>query len=199
MNEELNLLFRIIAIFLFFARIAVWRLEEKRTVVVKPITRYTFRSFDYRTVSRLAISLLHLIVLLQLFGWEVFTITQNILVFQMIGIFIAIVAFTIGVMARKELGANWAHATDYQIKRKHELVTTGIYHYIRHPIYTSISLFIIGCELVALSYLFIPLSVILFVASYFQAAKEEHILKEHFGKQYVAYAKRSKMLLPYLF
>lgn len=119
--------------------------------------------------------------------------------FQTIGICLAIIAFAIGVMTRRELGGNWAHASDYQIKKKHELITTGVYRYIRHPIYTSISLFIVGCELVALSYLFLPLLLIVFAASYIQAKKEEKILLDHFGNTYKAYMMHSSMLLPYIF
>lgn len=197
--EKLDIAFRATAILLFFARIIIWRLEEKRTDKVKPIARLTFKSLDYRTGARLAIGLIHLILFLQLLGLQILPITQNTLLFQMVGICIALLAFTIGVMARKELGTNWAHASDYQIKKKHELVTTGIYRYIRHPIYTSISLFIVGCELVALSYLFLPLLCVLLFTSYIQAKKEEKILLEHFGVEYKSYTKRSSMLLPYIF
>lgn len=197
--EKLDIVFRIIAIALFFARIGIWRLEEKRTIKAKPIARLTFKSLDYRTGARLAIGLVHLILLLQLFDLSILPITHNTIVFQLVGICLAVTAFAVGVMARKELGSNWAHASDYQIKKKHELVTSGVYRYIRHPIYTSMSLFIVGCELVALSSLFLPLGFLLFFMSYVQAKKEEKILLGHFGEKYEVYRSHSKMLFPYIF
>ncbi|MBI5452967.1 isoprenylcysteine carboxylmethyltransferase family protein [Candidatus Gottesmanbacteria bacterium] len=105
----------------------------------------------------------------------------------------------ISVSARRVLGTNWAHAAEYQIKKDHELVTSGIYKYIRNPIYTGLVIAITGAELVAKSYLFIFFALFGFWVAYIQAKREEKILQEHFGKEYSDYMKKSKTLIPFIF
>ena len=96
------------------------------------------------------------------------------------------------------IGSNWTHAAEYQIKKNHELVTTGIYSYIRHPIYTGFFLMIVGAELIVGSYLFFLFFVGLIFIHLFQARKEEKILLEKFGMRYRIYMKKTKMFIPYL-
>ncbi|MBI4096811.1 MAG: isoprenylcysteine carboxylmethyltransferase family protein [Candidatus Levybacteria bacterium] len=117
---------------------------------------------------------------------------------QVIGFCISLIGILIAVAGRKELGANWTHAREYQVKRRHELVETGIYRYIRHPIYTGFAVYLIGAELVAKSWLVIPIVLIAFSGAYIQGKREEKLLLAHFGKQYKQYMRRSKMLIPFV-
>jgi protein-S-isoprenylcysteine O-methyltransferase Ste14 len=52
-----------------------------------------------------------------------------------LGIMVAATLFHIG--ARVHLGKNWS--SPVMIKTEHELVRTGPYRFVRHPIYTAIS------------------------------------------------------------
>jgi protein-S-isoprenylcysteine O-methyltransferase len=117
---------------------------------------------------------------------------------QVIGLLVVAVGIWICFVARKELGSNWSHAADYQIKKTHQLVTTGMYRYIRHPIYFGLALSWIGGEMVAGSYLFVSLFGI-FVAFYVQGKREENnFLRSRFGKEYKEYMKKTKMLIPFI-
>jgi len=81
----------------------------------------------------------------------------------------------------------------------HTLVTSGIYHYIRHPGYLSDLLIFIGVAL-AMSNLITLLVVSLsFVAAYaYRIHVEEQMLIEIFGDRYRRYQKTSKRLIPFI-
>jgi len=81
----------------------------------------------------------------------------------------------------------------------HQLVTTGLYGVIRHPIYLRALMVVIGLPLVFRSWLFLvmlPLGAV-FVAARIRA--EEKLLAEEFGAEFEAYRRRTWRLLPYVY
>jgi protein-S-isoprenylcysteine O-methyltransferase Ste14 len=115
-----------------------------------------------------------------------------------IGFIFVCIGVGISIRARIDLGHNWAHAAEYQIKKDHELVTNGIYHAIRHPIYVGLLLALTGAALVAQSYTALIFFVIGGIGAYIQAKKEETILNDHFGSKYKTYMKKSYMFIPHV-
>jgi protein-S-isoprenylcysteine O-methyltransferase Ste14 len=156
--------------------------DQTLQVKIKRYTRFIFPLF----------------VILQFGGLQVLPFNYNFNV-QLSGLFILIVGFCIGIFARFELGNNWSHAYEYQIKKEQELVTSGIYKYIRHPIYTAVLFLVVGIELILQSYLFIVAFVLFTLLSYYQGKSEEKLLRNHYGKQYEVYSERSKMLFPFIY
>ncbi len=102
------------------------------------------------------------------------------------------------ILAKRSLGSAWVHAVNAQIKPRQSLITTGLYTYVRHPIYSSIILSYIGSQLLAGSWLWVS-CLFLFIPAYFQAKKEEKLLEKHFGKRYKKYMGKSAMLIPWVF
>lgn len=85
------------------------------------------------------------------------------------------------------------------LQEDHQLVQTGLYGVIRHPIYLRALLVMIGLPLVFRSWLFLvmlPLGAV-FVAARIRA--EEKLLGEQFGAEFEAYRKRTWRLLPYVY
>ncbi len=85
------------------------------------------------------------------------------------------------------------------IQDDHQLVQTGIYALIRHPIYLRALLIAVGWPLVFRSwlvFLLVPL-LTLFVAV--RIRQEEKLLAEHFGAEFEAYRRRTWRLVPYLY
>jgi protein-S-isoprenylcysteine O-methyltransferase Ste14 len=68
------------------------------------------------------------------------------------------------------------------------LVKSGIYGYIRHPLYLSI--FLLGTGIV--------LGIINLVAIYFTARIEENEMIRKFGDEYRDYMKETKMFIPFI-
>lgn len=101
-------------------------------------------------------------------------------------------------VARGNLGYAWTHAASARIKPKQQVVTRGLYSFVRHPIYTCFVLSYVGIELLIGSWLWVSF-LFFFLPAYFQAKKEEKLLQQHFGGKFVIYKKKTKMLIPFLF
>ncbi len=101
----------------------------------------------------------------------------------------------IAVWARIYLGRNWG--MPMSLREGHELVTNGPYAYVRHPIYSGIFLALIGTAVVEDRLWIVFLAV--FFAYFIYAAKvEEKTMLEQFPNEYPAYARRTKMLVPFV-
>ena len=101
------------------------------------------------------------------------------------------------IWARIYLGRNWSGYVTY--KENQELVTTGPYRFVRHPIYTSMILMFIGT---ILYYGFLFISIILVIAAInfiLRARKEEAIMIKLFGEKYTDYMKRTKRFIPLIY
>ncbi len=79
------------------------------------------------------------------------------------------------------------------------LVTSGIYHYIRHPLYSSLLFLAWGIFFKALAWpgLLLALAATLFLVATARADEAECL--RFFGSSYQAYLKQTKRFVPYLF
>jgi len=112
------------------------------------------------------------------------------------GVALCALGMTLAIWARIHLGRNWG--VPMSRKEDPELVTTGPYGFIRHPIYLGILLAMLGSTLGASIFWLLPL--ILFGGYFVYSARNEEILMlAQFPQQYSAYRQRTKMLLPFLF
>jgi len=193
-HDIADLLLRAATLLLFTIRYAYWRASEPQAHQAKPRLKAAGRR---ERVIRWVSSLLAILVYVQVLGLPLLSFHPS-LILQFIGFGFVAYGFATSMAARRTLGANWAHGAEYQIKSGHELITAGIYRYVRHPIYTGIFISIIGAELVAGSWLWLVLLIALTAAARTQAAKEEHILLEKFGQDYQNYMNRTKRFIPYL-
>lgn len=112
-----------------------------------------------------------------------------------VGFIVYVGGLGLAVWARVHLGKNWGMPMTK--KQDPELVTTGPYRFIRHPIYTGILAAVLGSALATTLYLLIALAV-LAVYFIYSALVEEKIMLREFPKQYPGYKKKTKMLLPFV-
>ncbi len=94
------------------------------------------------------------------------------------------------------LGRRWS--AQLQLRKDHQLVTTGPYSLIRHPLYTGLVGFGLAVALVSASgpfLLFVPLTIWGLID---RIPKEEKMLSDEFGEEWKAYAGRTKRLLPWV-
>jgi protein-S-isoprenylcysteine O-methyltransferase Ste14 len=83
-------------------------------------------------------------------------------------------------------------------RREHKLVTNGIYRWIRHPLYTVGSSFIVALGLMADNWFIAVLGVLAFIGMAIRTPKEEANLIEKFGDAYRDYMKTTGAFLPKL-
>ena len=106
------------------------------------------------------------------------------------------VGLAIAIWARVHLGRNWGMPMTEKVDP--DLVTTGPYRRVRHPIYSGILLAMIGSALaISLSLLV----AVLLLGGYFvySAVVEERFMATRFPDAYPQYKQSSKMLVPYIF
>lgn len=131
----------------------------------------------------------------QLLGLDIITFPHSAIL-QLIGFTLYISGQIVSILGRYNLGNNWSHGSEYQIKPNQTLVTSGIYRYIRHPIYTGFLMIVVGGQLVVESYLVIPFTLLCYVVIYIYMLKEERILMAEFGKRYANYMIQTSRIFP---
>lgn len=82
-------------------------------------------------------------------------------------------------------------------RREAQLVTSGPYRYIRHPLYTFGSLFWLGLGLIMASWLVLLFAVLAFSLMTWRTSREEAALVEKFGDEYRRYMARTPRYLPW--
>jgi protein-S-isoprenylcysteine O-methyltransferase Ste14 len=85
-----------------------------------------------------------------------------------------------------------------EVRPDTELVTTGAFGLVRHPLYDSVLMLWAGGTFALLNYVLGAGFLSLVPAFYLRARVEEVILTRHFGDAYAAYAARVPMLVPRL-
>jgi len=80
-----------------------------------------------------------------------------------------------------------------------KLVTSGIYKYIRHPLYCSLLLLTWGIFFKHITLTAVTLAVTATIFLIFTAKADEAECVRFFGNQYQDYMKRSKMFIPFIF
>jgi protein-S-isoprenylcysteine O-methyltransferase Ste14 len=109
---------------------------------------------------------------------------------------VTLTAFGIGlaVWARFSIGQNWSSAVS--IKVGHQLVRTGPYAWVRHPIYSGILLMMIGTGLVLGQPRGLLGTVVLWSAFWVKSRMEERFMLKAFGPVYEDYSRSTGALIP---
>jgi protein-S-isoprenylcysteine O-methyltransferase Ste14 len=117
------------------------------------------------------------------------------LVLGVIGAVLFVCGIALCVWARIYLGRNWGMPMTQRVEP--ELVTTGPYQFVRHPIYSGLLLAVVGTAL-ATNFLGLAIAVILGAYFYYAATVEERNLVTVFPTAYPAYREHTKKLIPFL-
>ena len=86
----------------------------------------------------------------------------------------------------------------YAFERTSELITSGIYHYIRHPLYASLLYLAWGAYLKEISWVSTILIVLTSASLLATAKADERECINYFGNQYKEYMQRTKMFIPFV-
>jgi protein-S-isoprenylcysteine O-methyltransferase Ste14 len=139
------------------------------------------------------------VLLLPGFGyhWPAFPDFPNSWIVQFLGALLGIAGGWLFARAARALGTQMTPAI--RVQEGHQLVQTGPYRLIRHPVYTAILTIALGQTLLFLSPLAALLAVSLLVLAEYRARIEEDLLRssEAFGPTYDAYVARTGRFLPW--
>jgi protein-S-isoprenylcysteine O-methyltransferase Ste14 len=112
-----------------------------------------------------------------------------------IGLAVFLLGLALAVWARVYLGRNWGMPMTQKVDP--ELVTTGPYRKVRHPIYSGIILAMIG-TMIAVSLYWLVAVVVLGGYFIYSATAEERYMAERFPDSYPEYKRSTKMLIPFI-
>jgi protein-S-isoprenylcysteine O-methyltransferase Ste14 len=114
-----------------------------------------------------------------------------------IGVGLCVLGLLLALWARVTLGRNWSARVTF--KKDHELIRTGPYALVRHPIYTGLLLMFVG-TITDLG----RIEGVIFIAVataglWIKLRAEERLMTAHFPTEYPAYKAHTKALIPFVF
>lgn len=119
----------------------------------------------------------------------------ELLVFQPAGFALLASGVLVACWARHTLGRNWSVAP--QLKQEHELIESGPYRHVRHPIYSGLLLAFLGTTVMIGEWRALLAFVVVLGSFLYKYRVEEGFLQLHFGDRYHHYAARTGALLPW--
>ncbi len=113
-----------------------------------------------------------------------------------IGVVLTTAGIGLAISARRHLGKNWSDKVE--LKVDHQLIRSGPYAYLRHPIYSGVLLGVAGTAL-AIGMVRGGLAFCLLLSSYaIKARKEETVLAGKFGDEFREHMRNTGFLFPKL-
>lgn len=98
----------------------------------------------------------------------------------------------------RELGRNWS--VSLEVRDQHRLVTSGVYRYIRHPMYSAFFLWAVAQGLLLPNWVAGLSGLIGFgILFWFRVGREERLMLETFGEDYRAYMTRTARIVPWIY
>src|SRR5690348_13960476 len=113
-----------------------------------------------------------------------------------IGAAVTVASLLFAVWARHYLGKNWS--SEVTIKQGHELITTGPYALVRHPIYTGILGGFPGAAIALSQVRGVIVFIQVFLVFWAKLRMEEEWMRSQFGETYTTYAHQTAAPVPYL-
>lgn len=144
------------------------------------------REKSTRGALRLPLGLLLLAALL-LFNrraghiWVTTPVLSNFPWLVLSGVVLTLAGIVLAFWARFHLGRNWGPPGTMRVG--HELVTSGPYAYIRHPIYVGMGVAVVGTALAIGNVLVVLIAAVVLLRFWWAARVENNLLARRFGEQ----------------
>ncbi len=121
-------------------------------------------------------------------------VLPNTPVFAWTGVVIQAVSELLAIWARRHLGSNWSG--EITAKVNHQLITSGPYRLVRHPIYTAMLGMFLGTAFVS-GQLHAALALVMVALAYWRKIRLEEVnLDKVFGPAYETYRRVTPALIP---
>lgn len=177
----------------WLATLIVWLLAafiNKRTV---RIYRGVARVFQFALLIPAFFLIFDSDLAIGFLGWRVVPRTA---IFEIIGLVLTLAGLGFALWARFFLGRNWSG--EITVKRDHQLIRSGPYAIVRHPIYSGFLFALLGTA-VAFGQIrgFIGLALAA-IGWRLKSRVEERFMTEQFGDEYTAYEREVKALVPFI-
>lgn len=116
---------------------------------------------------------------------------------MLVGIVISSIGLILIILAFRAF--NLREFIGFQSETKSELVVTGMYRFVRHPLYFGTMIFIAGLYLLFPSESMLATLTISYLYIWIGSRLEERKLRKAYGESYRIYAQKVKSLIPYVY
>jgi protein-S-isoprenylcysteine O-methyltransferase Ste14 len=106
--------------------------------------------------------------------------------------------FSLGFWTWTQFHLDTLWSAQLQLRKEHQLVTSGPYARIRHPLYAAMFAWEIALALLTANWIFVAITVLTITGTVARLPKEEQMMLEAFGDEYKAYLLRTGRYLPKL-
>jgi protein-S-isoprenylcysteine O-methyltransferase Ste14 len=116
----------------------------------------------------------------------------------LVGSTLALASLAMFRLSHAALGRQWS--VSLELRSRHELQTTGVYRYVRHPMYVAFWLWCVAQAFLLPNWIAGLSGALGFGCLYtFRVRREETMMVEHYGDRYRDYASRTPRLIPRIF
>ncbi|PIN69066.1 hypothetical protein COV93_06975 [Candidatus Woesearchaeota archaeon CG11_big_fil_rev_8_21_14_0_20_43_8] len=112
------------------------------------------------------------------------------------GLLIIIFGLAIRWISKHQLGKYFSY--EVSVREDHKVIDTGMFRYIRHPMYTGTGLLFMGYAVLMDSFAGIGCCFIFFAVGMHRIKVEEEAMMKKLGKKYRNYCSKTKKLIPFI-
>lgn len=113
---------------------------------------------------------------------------------EITGLVITAAGLSFSIWARRYLGGNWSGAVT--VKVDHELIRTGPYRWVRHPIYSGLILALLGTSLDIGQARGLVAVILMYISFKIKSRLEERVMRGVFGSAYEDYIRTTGAIIP---
>ena len=111
-----------------------------------------------------------------------------------LGFIIGLLSIALTIWIELELGRQYS--PQLQLRHEHQLITSGPYSRVRHPLYTALAGFGLSLALVSANWFFVAFFLLSLAGLALRIPKEERMMLNQFGEQYQEYMERTGRFFP---
>jgi protein-S-isoprenylcysteine O-methyltransferase Ste14 len=178
---------------LWLAWLAYWIIAERN---VKPTRRRESLASRLMTIVVTALAAALLAVRGARLPWLSARFLPQTMITHWLGLLMVVLGLAFAVWARVHLGRNWSGTVT--VKENHELIRTGPYGLVRHPIYTGLLFATLGTAVAFGEWRGLLAFGFLAVAFLFKLRREEGFMTESFPDDYPRYRAEVPALIPFV-
>lgn len=204
----MNYIETIFVIVLFMLYLALWKLKQinqKNKTGIDPKVMAKSTSSLQKYMNQLMIGLTAyaaIVIVLHAIGLQVGTlfnriIVMNLMLFDIIGFVVGLIGLSFCLYAQVKMGSSWRVGIDEKVKT--DLITTGLYKYIRNPTYLGLFILNVGVWVIWPTWTVFILNLVFILFLDVQVRCEEDFLHAIHGKAYDTYKKNTKRYIPFIY
>ncbi len=168
-----------------------WLISARQSGATKTPEAHSFRAVRFLILGTTFLLLLSDWLRIGPLAWR---FVPDSIAVRATGLGLTVVGITVTFWARICLGRNWSDKV--VIKEDHELIRSGPYAYVRHPIYSGVLLGVAGTALAIGEWRGVIAFCLLLTTYAIKAKKEERVLAVAFGPAFGEYAAQTGFLFP---